>query len=471
MNGCALDLAAVGRVAAAGIGVIRRVNFLDAAVGGLLAAGAGDEIRALQTALRAVGVQTLILGDGFGEEIVRLDPDLAGERDGVRALFGMDGVVFDLERLRLALRIVRDDELHRTQNGHGALCRVVEIFAQAVLQQCVFHGVGGFCHTNALTEIADGMAGVASSSQTAERRHARVVPAGDVILLNQLAQLALGHDGVVDAEPRELDLPGLCGDGDIVYHPVIERAVRFKFQRAQRVRDALQCVLNRVCEIVHRIDAPLVALSVMVHVADAVNDGVAHVEVAGGQVDLRAQRAASLGELAVFHALEQVEVFLDGAVAVRAYGGLADIAAELAELFRRQVADVGKALFDEFHGKFVVLFKIIRAVEEPVAPVKAQPVDIGLDGVNIFGVFLRRVGVVHAQVAQAAEFFRCAEIDGQRLTVADVQIPVRLRRETGVYALSLKPPAGGKVLFDERVDEISAFQRLSFFFHSKNPPG
>ena len=52
VNGCALDLAAVGRVAAAGIGVIRRVNFLDAAVGGLLAAGAGDEIRALQTAFR-----------------------------------------------------------------------------------------------------------------------------------------------------------------------------------------------------------------------------------------------------------------------------------------------------------------------------------------------------------------------------------------------------------------------------------
>ncbi len=195
------------------------------------------------------------------------------------------------------------------------------------------------------------------------------------MLLHQLAELALAHDGVVDAQPREFDLAGLCGDGHIAYHPVIQRPVRFKFQGAERVRDALQCVLNRVCEIVHRIDAPLVALSVMVHVADAVNDGVAHVEVAGGQVDLRAQRAASLGELAVFHALEQVEVFLDGAVAVRAYGGLADIAAELAELFRRQVADVGKALFDEFHGKFVVLFKIIRAVEEPVAPVKAQPVE------------------------------------------------------------------------------------------------
>ena len=341
MDRRALDLAAVGGVAAAGIGVIRRVNFLDAAVGGLLAAGAGDEICALQTALRAVGVQALVLGDGFGEEIVRLDPDLAGERDGVRALFGMDGVVFNLKGFRLALRIIRDDELHRAQNGHGALCRVVEIFAQAVLQKRVFHSVGGLRHADALTEIADGMAGVASSSQTAERRHTRIVPAGDIILLDQLAQLAFGHDGVVDAETGELDLPGLCGDGDVIYHPVIERAMRLKFQRAQRVRDALQRVLNGVGKVIHRIDAPLVALPVMVHIADAVNDRVAHIEVAGGKIDFCAQRAAALGELAVFHALEQVEVFLDGAVAVRAYGRLADIAAELAELLGRQVADVG----------------------------------------------------------------------------------------------------------------------------------
>ena len=204
----------------------------------------------------------------------------------------------------------------------------------------------------------------------------------------------------------------------------------------------------------------------MVHVADAVDDGVAHVEVAGGQVDLRAQRAAALGELAVLHALEQIEILLDRAVAVRTHGGLADVAAALLELLGGQVADVGQALFDEFDSKFVVLFKIIRAVEEPVAPVEAQPVDIGLDGVDVFGVFLRRVGIVHAQVAQAAEFFGRAEIDRQRLAVADVQIPVRLRRKPGVHALSLEPAAGGQVLFNKGVDEISVFQRLSFFFHA-----
>ena len=111
--------------------------------------------------------------------------------------------------------------------------------------------------------------------------------------------------------------------------------MRLKFQRAQRVRNALERVLNRVSKVVHRIDAPLVALAVMVHVADAVDDGVSHVEVAGGKVNLCAQRLGALREFAVFHALEKIEVFFDRTVAVRRVRGLSDVAAILAELLRR----------------------------------------------------------------------------------------------------------------------------------------
>ena len=465
MDRRALDLAAVSGITAAGLGVIRRVDLFDAAVGCQLAAGAGDEVRTLQPALRPVGVQALILGDRLRQKVLGLDPDLTRERDGVRALLGMDRVIFNLEGLGFVLGVVRDDELHRAQNGHGALRRVVEILAQAMLQKGIFDGVRGFCHADALAEVADGVAGVAAAAQAAERRHARIIPAGDIILLDQLAKLALGHDGVVNAETGKLDLPGPGRDGDVVHDPVVERAVRFKLQRAKAVRDALQRVLNGVGKVVHRIDAPLVALPVVMHVADAVDDGVAHVEVAGGQIDLGAQRAAALGELAVFHARKQVEIFLDRAVAVRRDGGLADLAAVLTELLRGQIADVGQPLFDELDRELVVLFKIIRAIEEAVAPVKAQPVNVLLDRVDVFGVLLRRVRVVHAQVAQAAEFLRGAKVDRQRLAVADVQISVRLRREPGVNGLALKPAAGGQILFNEGVNEISVLQRLSFFIH------
>ena len=235
------------------------------------------------------------------------------------------------------------------------------------------------------------------------------------------------------------------------------------------MRDALERVLNWVGKVVHRVDAPLVALPVMVHVADAVDDGVAHVEVSAREVNFRAQRLRALGELAGSHARKQIEVFLDRAVAVRRDGGLSDVAAVLAELLRRQIADVGKALFDELDGVFIVLFKIVRAIEEPVSPVKAQPVNIGLDRVDILCVFLRGVRVVHAQVAQAAEFFRRSEIDRERLAVADVQISVRLGREAGMDLQPFKLTAGGNILFNESVDKVSRLQGLSFFFHVIHP--
>ena len=58
--------------------------------------------------------------------------------------------------------------------------------------------------------------------------------------------------------------------------------------------------------------------------------------------------------------------------------------------------------------------------------------DVGHDGIDIFDLFLGRVGVVHPQVADAAEFARDAEVEADRFGMADVEIAVRLRRETGV---------------------------------------
>ncbi len=142
----------------------------------------------------------------------------------------------------------------------------------------------------------------------------------------------------------------------------------------------------------------------------------------------------------------------------RAGGG--HISPVLLELLRRQLAHIGQALFDEAHRLTIILVKVIRAVEEPVAPVKAQPVDVLLDGVDILGVLLGRVRVVHTQIAQTAELFRRAEIDGQRLAVTDVQIAVGLRREPGVDGHPLELAAGADVPLDESVDKVPALRRL-----------
>ena len=66
-----------------------------------------------------------------------------------------------------------------------------------------------------------------------------------------------------------------------------------------------------------------------------------------------------------------------------------------------------------------------------IGPAIDDPVDVLLDGLDIFDVFARGVGVVHAEVAGAIELAGDAEIQANGFGVADVQVAVGLRRKAG----------------------------------------
>ena len=118
------------------------------------------------------------------------------------------------------------------------------------------------------------------------------------------------------------------------------------------------------------------------------------------------------------------------AVAERAVlAGLGQRAAGGAHLVLRLVVDIGLAGADQVLGPVVEPLEIIRGVVEVLAPVEAEPAHVALDRVDIFLLFLGRIGVVEAQMAAAAEFLRDAEIQADRLGVADMQIAVRLGRK------------------------------------------
>ena len=89
-----------------------------------------------------------------------------------------------------------------------------------------------------------------------------------------------------------------------------------EFQRADRMRDALDGVGLAVGEIVARIDAPGLAGARMLGMQDAIEHRVAQIDVAGRHVDLGAQHARAVRKFSRAHAAKQVEVFLDAAVAV-----------------------------------------------------------------------------------------------------------------------------------------------------------
>ena len=271
---------------------------------------------------------------------------------------------------------------------------------------------------------------------------------------------------MVNAKSCKLNLPGMVGDGGVLHNPVVKGPVILKLQRAQGVGDPLQSVLNGVGKVVHGIDAPLVALTVMVHMANPVDHRVAHIEIAGGQVDFGSQSHGIVGELAIPHPPEQIQAFFNRTVPVGGDGGGVQVATEFLCLLRSQLADIGQPLLNQLYGILVILFKVIGAIEEAVAPVKTQPVDILLNGLNKFHILLGGVGIVHTQVAHTAELLGGAEVDNQGLAVADVQVAVGLRRETGVDGLARITAALRNILFNKRVDEILT---LGNFSHNPHP--
>ena len=224
----------------------------------------------------------------------------------------------------------------------------------------------------------------------------------------ELAQVALGHNRVRYVQAGELTLLGMVRQRAVVHDPLIQRTMVFKLDRAERVRDALDRVLDRVREVVERVDAPLVALTVVVRTHDAVDRRIAHVHVRAGHVDLGAQGLGAVRELAVAHILEQLEVFLHRTAAVRAFlARHGQRAAVLAQLFLRQIIHICLAVLDELHRALVAGLKIIRAIEHAARRLlTGQPLDVLPDRVDILGVLLDRVGVVIAEIEQAVVFFR-----------------------------------------------------------------
>ena len=240
-----------------------------------------------------------------------------------------------------------------------------------------------------------------------------------------------------------------------------------ELQAAHAVGDALDGVLNGMGEVVHRVDAPLVALTVMFGVLDAVDGRVTHVHVGAGQIDLGTQGLFAFLELTGAHPAEQVEVLFRGAVAPRRRAGrLAGVGTTvLAHLLAGQVVHIGLALFNELFGVLVALVKVIAAIEDAAIGVGTQPVQVLDDAVDVLLALAGGVGVVQTQVELAAVLVGNGPVDVDGLGAADVQVAVGLRREPGVDGHALELTTLGDVLVNEIMDEVLRHGGFQLFWH------
>ena len=93
---------------------------------------------------------------------------------------------------------------------------------------------------------------------------------------------------------------------------------------------------------------------------------------------------------------------------------------------------------------------------------EAQPLDVFFDGVDVFVVFFFRIGIVKTQITQAVVNISQTEVQTDGFGVADVQIAVRLGRETGLDGCMF---TAFEVFFDDGADKM-VVRELVFIQHN-----
>ena len=228
--------------------------------------------------------------------------------------------------------------------------------------------------------------------------------------------------------------------------------MRLELERAQGMGDTLDGVGLAVCEVVGRVDAPRIARPGMRGMHDPVQHRVTKVDVGGRHIDAGAEHARAVGERTRAHLREQVQALLDrtaspGALAPRLGQG----PPMLPDLVRGEVIHVCLAGPHKLSRPGIQLLEVVRRVVQVLAPVEAQPAHVGLDGVDVLLLLPGRVRVVEPQVAAPAGLRRDAEVEADRLGMADMEVPVGLGREAGDDGRVLPRP---QVVGDDVADEV-----------------
>ena len=464
----AFDFSAVGGVAALCRRVVGAVDAGDIAAFVLFHAFAFDEIGTLEANF-AVRFQAEILFGRIFHEVVPLDEELLAKEDFAGSGVRVFRVVFHFDFFGPAVFPVVDDDGNRVQNRHGALGGFVQLFADAEIEQVDIDHAVRFGYAYPVAELTDGSSRVAAAAQSAYGRHPGVVPAHDTPAFDEFQQLALAHHRVRKIQAGKFDLLREIGKPEGFQEPVVKGTVRFKFQRADGMGDALHPVRKRVRIVVHRVDAPIVSGAVVRGVLDAVNRRVAHIHVGAGEVDFGAERLFAVGKFPGFHPAEKIQIFFDAPVPVRrGLGRLARIvSAVVLHFFRREVIDVGFAQHDELFGEFVKLAVVVARIMDGLFPVETEPMHVVVNRIDLFRIFFGRVRIVKAEIGLAAEFFGGAEIQADAFGVSDMDVTVRFGRESGEYVVSL---ASLQIADDDVLDKIGRFRDVHSVLQKKFQP-
>ena len=137
---------------------------------------------------------------------------------------------------------------------------------------------------------------------------------------------------------------------------------------------------------------------------DAIEHGIAQVDVARCHVDPGAQHAGTVREFTGAHACEQVEVFFGRSAAEWTVPPrFGQGAAREPDVLLRLVVDKGLAGDKSGAAPSYRAARNNRTHSEGASPVEAEPAHVALNCIDIFLFLFGRVGVVETQVAAPSE--------------------------------------------------------------------
>ena len=115
-----------------------------------------------------------------------------------------------------------------------------------------------------------------------------------------------------------------------------------------------------VRKIVSWVDAPFVACTMMMSVADTIHGRIAQVHVGRAIVDLGSQRFLSVLEFAILHSFEEVKILFDTTTAIRTvFAFLVPTSTIFANFLKRQIANVSFTVLDQLYCPIVELVEVV----------------------------------------------------------------------------------------------------------------
>ena len=288
---------AVGSIhSALAIGIIFRLNFDDVTLCIFCTAVTFHDIRAFQAYL-LTRRHTEKLLRSILHKVFFLYPKITRKGNRVRTIRLVFRIVDAAHLFCLTFGIVGNNQFHGINHRRNTASPFVQVFSNRCFEQRHIVQRVEFGITYRVDKPANTLRRVTSAPHSAQRWHTWVVPSCHQMLVYQRMQLALAHHSVRQIQSVKLNL----ARSEVVNvlrfaihffqeidELIVQRTVRNKLERTNRVRNAFEVIALSVCKVIHRISVPSGSGAMMRCVNNAIDNRVAKVHVGIAHIELGA---------------------------------------------------------------------------------------------------------------------------------------------------------------------------------------